>query len=239
MRPGFQTSRFVCLCGQSRQNRTEIESLASRTSFATLQLRFPKNDIMNSRAPNLIAAVIIAGLASVASAKDTYKFDPSGSTIGFSVHQFLGTTRGKFTNFSGKIEIDREHPENSSVTAQIDVSSIDTRIKKRDDHLRSAEFFNAEKFPRVTFKSRSVKQTGPQSGDILGDFTMHGVTRPITLHVKLLTPINETAQTRWGVSTDPINRREFNLMFAPATETVSGISQTVAINIEIEAKRAE
>jgi polyisoprenoid-binding protein YceI len=194
---------------------------------------------MNSRAPNLIAAVIIAGLASVASAKDTYKFDPSGSTIGFSVHQFLGTTRGKFTNFSGKIEIDREHPENSSVTAQIDVSSIDTRIKKRDDHLRSAEFFNAEKFPRATFKSRSVKQTGPQSGDILGDFTMHGVTRPITLHVKLLTPINETAQTRWGVSTDPINRREFNLMFAPATETVSGISQTVAINIEIEAKRAE
>ncbi|PYK22121.1 MAG: polyisoprenoid-binding protein [Verrucomicrobia bacterium] len=239
MRPGFQTSRFVCLCGQSRQNGTEIERLASRTSFATLQLRFPKNDIMNSRAPNLIAAVIIAGLASVASAKDTYKFDPSGSTIGFSVHQFLGTTRGKFTNFSGKIEIDREHLENSSVTAQIDVSSIDTRIKKRDDHLRSAEFFNAEKFPRVTFKSRSVKQTGPQSGDILGDFTMHGVTRPITLHVKLLTPINETAQTRWAVTTDPINRREFNLMFAPATETVSGISQTVAINIEIEAKRAE
>jgi len=109
MRPGFQTSRFVCLWRQSRQNRTEIESLASRTSFATLQLRFPKNDIMNSRAPNLIAAVIIAGLASVASAKDTYKFDPSGSTIGFSVHQFLGTTRGKFTNFSGKIEILERH----------------------------------------------------------------------------------------------------------------------------------
>jgi len=68
---------------------------------------------VNSRAPNLIAAVIIAGLASVASAKDTYKFDPSGSTIGFSVHQFLGTTRCKFTNFGGKIEVDREHPENS------------------------------------------------------------------------------------------------------------------------------
>jgi len=160
MRPGFQTSRFVCLCGQSRQNGTEIERLASRTSFATLQLRFPKNDIMNSRAPNLIAAVIIAGLASVASAKDTYKFDPSGSTIGFSVHQFLGTTRGKFTNFSGKIEIDREHLENSSVTAQIDVSSIDTRIKKRDDHLRSAEFFNV-RFHRhraLTFRATSPGQ---------------------------------------------------------------------------------
>jgi polyisoprenoid-binding protein YceI len=155
------------------------------------------------------------------------------------VHQFLGTTHGKFTKFNGKIDVDREHPENSSVTAQIDVRSIDTRIKKRDDHLRSAEFFNVEKFPQMTFKSRSVKRTGAQSGDILGDLTMHGVTKPITLHVKLLTPLNETSRTRWAVTVDPINRRDFNLMFAPATETVSGISQTVAINIEIAAKRAE
>jgi len=189
--------------------------------------------------PNVIAAVLIAGLSSAALANETYKFDPSGSTIGFSVHQFLGTTHGKFAKFNGRINVDREHPENSSVTAQIDVRSIDTRIKKRDDHLRSAEFFNVEKFPQITFKSRSVKQTGPQSGDILGGLTMHGVTKPVTLHVKLLTPLNETSQTRWGVTVDPITRRDFNLVFAPATETVSGISQTVAINIEIEAKRAE
>jgi polyisoprenoid-binding protein YceI len=188
---------------------------------------------------NVIAALLIAGLGVTAWAKESYKFDPSGSTIGFSVHQFLGTTRGKFTNFSGRIEVDREHPENSSVTAQIDVQSIDTRIKKRDDHLRSAEFFNVEKFPQMTFKSRSVKRTGPQSGDILGDLTIHGVTKPITLHVKLLTPLNETARTRWAVSCDAINRRDFNLMFAQGTEAISGISQTVAINIEIEAKRAE
>ncbi|PYJ68943.1 MAG: hypothetical protein DME76_10655 [Verrucomicrobia bacterium] len=185
------------------------------------------------------ASLVFAGLCSTASAKESYKFDPSGSTIGFSVHQFLGTTHGKFTRFSGRIELDRERPENSSVTAQIDVRSIDTRIKKRDDHLRSAEFFNIEKFPYITFKSRSVKRTGPQSGDILGELTMHGVTRPITLHVKLLTPMNDTTRTRWAVSTDSITRRDFNLMFSPATETVSGISQTVAINIEIGAKRAE
>ena len=200
--------------------------------------RFPRT----ARARRLqlwIAALMIGAVVTVAPAKDTYKFDPSGSTIGFSVHQFLGTTHGKFTNFSGKVEVDREHPENSSVTAQIDVRSIDTRIKKRDDHLRSTEFFNVGKFPQMTFKSRSVKQTGPQSGDILGDLTMHGVTRPITLHVKLLTPINETAQTRWAVSTDPITRHDFNLMFAPAAVSVSGISQTVAINIEIEAKLAQ
>src|SRR5206468_11315719 len=104
------------------------------------------------RSCTLLAAIVIAGLTSVSSAKEIYKFDPSGSTIGFSVHQFLGTTRGKFSNFSGRIEVDREHSQNSSVTVQIDVRSIDTRIKKRDDHFRSAEFFNVEKFPRMTFK---------------------------------------------------------------------------------------
>src|SRR5881398_4151461 len=146
---------------------------------------------------NLIATFAIAALSPAASANETYKFDPSGSTIGFSVHQFLGTTHGKFTKFNGKIEIDRERPENSSVTAQIDVRSIDTRINKRDDHLRSAEFFNVEKFPQIAFKSRSVKQTGPQSGDIFGNLTMHGVTKPITLQVKLLTPLNDMSRTRW------------------------------------------
>jgi polyisoprenoid-binding protein YceI len=188
---------------------------------------------------NLVAAVAVVSLSSAALANETYRFGPSGSTIGFSVHQFLGTTQGKFTKFNGKVDVDREHPENSSVTTQIDVRSLDTRIKKRDDHLRSAEFFNVEKFPQIAFKSRSVKQTGPQSGDILGDLTIHGVTKPVTLHVKLLTPLNETSRTRWAVTVDPITRRDFNLMFAPATESVSGISQTVAINIEIEAKRAD
>jgi polyisoprenoid-binding protein YceI len=187
----------------------------------------------------LFAVAVIAGLSSVALANETYKFDPSGSTIGFAVRQFLGTTHGKFTKFSGKIEIDREHPENSSVTAKIDVRSIDTRIKKRDDHLRSPEFFNVEKFPQMTFRSRSVKRTGSESGDIVGDLTMHGVTKPITLRVKLLTPISDASRTRWSVTTDPIMRHDFNLMFAPASESISGISQSVAINIEIEARRAE
>jgi polyisoprenoid-binding protein YceI len=91
----------------------------------------------------------------------------------------------------------------------------------------------------MTFKSRSVKQTGAQSGDILGDLTIHGVTKPITLHVKLVGSPSETSRTRWAVTVDPITRRDFNLMFAPAAESVSGISQTVAINIEIEAKRGE
>ena len=185
----------------------------------------------------LAAGVAITALSSGALANEIYKFDQSRSTIGFAVHQFLGTTHGKFTKFEGKIDIDRDHPEKSSVTARIDVRSIDTGIVKRDNHLRSPEFFNVDKYPEMTFRSRSVKQTGQQSGDILGDLSMHGVTRPITLHVKLLTPANDTKQTRWSVTTDPLKRRDFNLMFGQSAETISGISQTVAINIEIEGSR--
>jgi polyisoprenoid-binding protein YceI len=185
--------------------------------------------------PIVCAVFAIVGLTTGVFANEAYKFDQTGSTIGFDVHQFLGTTHGKFTKFSGKIDLDREHPENSSVTARIDVRSIDTGIQKRDNHLRSAEFFNVEKYPEMTFKSRSVKRIGPQSGDILGDLTMHGVTKPITLHVKLVTSGNDSKQTRWAVTTEPLNRREFNLMFSQGAETISGISQTVGIKIEISA----
>ena len=195
---------------------------------------------MKMRTRFVASLILPAALSSAALANETYKFDQSHSTIGFKIHQFLGTTNGRFTKFSGEIDIDREHPEKSSVVARIDVRSIDTRIQKRDDHLRSAEFFNVAKFPDITFKSRSVTRTGPQSCDILGDLTMHGVTKPITLHVKLLTPIsNEVKQTRWAVTTEPLKRRDFNLMFSQGAEAVSGISQTVAINIEAEATRAQ
>jgi polyisoprenoid-binding protein YceI len=186
----------------------------------------------------LVSAFAVAA-NSVAFANDIYKFDQAGSKIGFSVHQFLGTTYGKFGKLNGKIDIDREHPENSSVTARIDVRSIDTGIVKRDNHLRSDEFFAVEKYPEIVFKSRSVKRTGPNAGDILGDLTMHGVTKPITLHVKLLSSPGETKQTRWAVTTEPLKRREFNLMFAQSAEAMSGISQSVAVNIEIHATRAE
>jgi len=188
---------------------------------------------MRLRIVAAVAAVTV--LSSIALANETYKFDQSHSTMGFSVHQFLGTTQGKFTKFDGKIEIDREHSENSSVTARIVVRSIDTGIVKRDNHLRSPEFFSIEKYPDIMFKSRSVKQTGPQEGDILGDLTMHGVTKPITLHVKLLTLPSDSKRTRWAVTADPLKRRDFNLMFAQAAESMSGISQTVTVNIEIAA----
>ena len=197
---------------------------------------------MKSQIRFATAVACVAGMISTATANETYKIDTARSTIGFRVHQFLAVTTGKFSQFSGTIDIDRDHPERSSVSVRIEVNSIDTGIQKRDNHLRSAEFFNVAQFSEITFKSRSVKQTGQQSGDIMGDFTMHGVTQPITLHVKLLSPLLDEAsmqRSRWEVTTAPLKRRDFGLMFGSATGAISGISQEVAIRIEIEAARAK
>jgi polyisoprenoid-binding protein YceI len=183
----------------------------------------------------LFVALLFVPLGAFA---ETYKIDIAHSRIAFSLHQFVSTVRGDFHRFSGTIEVDREHPERSSVTARISVASLDTKIQKRDHHLLSPEFFDAAKFPEITFKSRSVKQTDENSGDILGDFTMHGVTKPMTLHVKLATPPSSESlpeRTRWIVTTDPINRKDFGLMFSSASESISGISNNVTPTIEIEA----
>ena len=187
------------------------------------------------------SVVAVAGLfiTATAGASETYQFNPSRSAIAFTVHQYLGTTHGKFTKFNGQIEIDREHPEKSSVTVDIDVASIDTGIAARDNHLRSLEFFDVTKFPKITFRSLSVQQTAPEAGNIIGDLTIHGVTRLVTLHVKLLTPAGDSHRARWATTTEPIKRRDFNLTFSGSAEAISGISQSVSISIEIEAERAE
>ena len=189
----------------------------------------------------LVLLAMAAG-ATVVRAGETYRIDPEHSAISFSVHHFLGVAKGKFAQFSGTIDVDREHPERSSVKAQIQVKSIDTGIRKRDDHLCSAEFFDVAKYPQITFKSRGVKQTGQNSGDILGDLTMHGVTSQITLHVKLASPLSEgqvPSRTRWSVTIDPIKRRDFGLLFSQTAEAVSGIGQDVSAQMTIEATRGE
>ena len=221
----------------SRSNRNIQRCFSSLNMTATsmrLILRFHRS--ANARRLHFsIGALLLVVVSSAASAKESYKFEPSGSKIGFSVRQFLGTTQGKFTNFSGSIEVDREHPENSSVTAQIEARSIDTQIKKRDDHLRSAEFFDVQKFPRITFKSRSVKRTGPQSGDILGDLTMHDVTKPVTLNVVVnkvgQNPLDRIDSAGFSAR-GTLKRSDFGM-----TTYLGAIGDDVDLIIEIEAKK--
>ncbi len=126
-----------------------------------------------------LLAMTILLLSPTICAAESFRIDPARSTITFKVRQFLGTVQGRFQQFSGEIELDRAQPERSTVSATIQVRSIKTGIAKRDEHLLSPEFFNVAKFPEISFKSRRVKQTGKETGDIIGDFTMHGVTRSI------------------------------------------------------------
>jgi polyisoprenoid-binding protein YceI len=124
------------------------------------------------------------------------------------------------------------------VEVRIQVASLDTKIQKRDNHLLSPEFFDAKQFPEITFRGARVTRSGTNSGAIAGSLTMHGVTRPLTLHVKLadsVAPGEVPKRTRWIVTTDPIRRKDFNLMFSGTAETVSGIGQEVVPAIEIEA----
>jgi polyisoprenoid-binding protein YceI len=158
-------------------------------------------------------------------ARETFKIDSAHSRIGFSVRHLIGTAKGKFSKFSGTIEVDRDHPEESSVTVTIEAASIDTGIAKRDEHLRG-ELFNVAKYPEIIFKSRRVKQTGANTAEITGDLTMHGVTRSIVLNVQLV-------GNRWRVTTPPLKRSQFGLVFSKSAETISMIADGVAVDIEI------
>jgi len=176
--------------------------------------------------------ILMVACSPAARAGETFRIDPAQSTIAFKVRHMLGNARGRFTKFSGTIEVDRDRPQQSSVTVKIAAASIDTGIGKRDEHLRR-ELFNVATYPEITFKNRRVKQTSATSGEIVGDLTMRGVTREITLTVQM----PSTDARRWKVTTPPIRRSQFGLVFSKSTETVSMISDEVAVEIEIAAKK--
>src|SRR5690242_14125384 len=113
--------------------------------------------------------------------------DTSHSSVQFIVrHMVVAKVRGSFSQFTGTIDYDAENVEASSVAVDIDVASIDTREPKRDAHLRSADFFDADNFPKLTFKSTGVKRTGEDALAVAGELTIHGVTKPVTLKVEEL-----------------------------------------------------
>lgn len=187
----------------------------------------------------LLALVAAAPLSAGA---ETYQIDAAQSRIGFRVRHLLGTAEGEFREFSGTIRVDRTQPERSSVEVKIAVRSLDTKIRKRDEHLLSADFFDAARFPEITFRSRELRRTGADTGDILGELAMRGVTRPATVHVKLLTPLRGDAlpaRMRWLVTSEPLKRKDFGLEFSKTTEAFSGIGRDVEPTIEIEAVRVK
>jgi len=130
----------------------------------------------------VLALAFTTGVASAAT--ETLNLDPSHTRVGFSVRHFFTPVRGEFKNVRGTIALDQSNLKESKVEVEIETASINTNNEKRDNHLRSADFFDAEKNPKITFVSKSI-DVKDNKGTMTGDLTMHGVTKPVTLAVEV------------------------------------------------------
>lgn len=166
----------------------------------------------------------------------TWEIDPSHSEVGFTVrHLGLSKVRGRFKTFSGTVTV-AENPVASSVAASIDLSSVDTNNETRDGHLQSADFFNAERNPTMTFVS-----TGVTEESLTGDLTINGVTKPVTLDLEFHgVAVDGYEATRAGfTASGQISRGDFGIEFnAPLGVDGMLIADKVAIELEIQAVRS-
>ena len=165
-----------------------------------------------------------------------WSIDPVHSEVGFSVrHMMVSKVRGRFAEFSGEI-VTGENPADSSVTAEITMASIITGSEQRDEHIRSADFFEVEKFPTMTYRSTGIRADG---GDFFvdGELTLKGVTKSVPLHLELngFGP-DAYGGTRAGfTATAEISRSDFDVSFNAAMQNGGAIvSDKVAISLEIE-----
>jgi polyisoprenoid-binding protein YceI len=167
----------------------------------------------------------------------TWSIDPVHSEVGFSVrHMMVSKVRGRFGQFSGEI-VTGENPLGSSVTAEIDLASIITGSEQRDQHIRSADFFEVETYPTMTYRSTGVRVDGDDF-IVDGELTLKGVTKNVPLHLELngFGP-DAYGGTRAGFTgTTEINRRDFNVNFsAPMQNGGAVVADKVSIHLEIEA----
>ena len=178
--------------------------------------------------------VIAALLAASPALADAYKLDGSHSASTFAVkHMLISTVRGEFTKTEGAVTIDPADVTKSSVEATIDATTVSTRDEKRDGHLKSPDFFDVAKFPKITFKSTKVEKAGEGKLKVTGDLTLHGVTKAVVLDVT--GPSAEVKDPygalRRGLSaTTTINRKDFGVSYGPDAV----VSDAVAITIDAE-----
>ncbi|SIS64286.1 YceI family protein [Salimicrobium flavidum] len=174
--------------------------------------------------------------------KAVWKIDKAHSVVGFTVkHMRISNVKGTFDEFEGTAEADPNDLTDASIDVKIEAASINTKKKKRDNHLRSADFFDVENYPYVTFKATDIKEKSKERYDVTGDFTMRGVTKPVTFDV-----------TFEGVAKDPmtgeeaagftgstaISREDFGVTWNAALETGGVvIGDEVKINIEIQIRK--
>jgi polyisoprenoid-binding protein YceI len=172
------------------------------------------------------------------SATRTYKIDKAHSEVVFQIRHLVTKVRGRFDDFEGMVQLNEDRPELSSVEFTIKAASIDTNEKDRDTHLRSADFFDVEKFPTLTFKSKQIVKKSNESYDVIGDLTIHGVTKEIVLPVTHL----GKAKDPWGMERAgfeaefTLNRKDFGLMWnAPLELGGFLVGDDVRVSLSIQA----
>jgi len=186
----------------------------------------------------IIATLASGSLTSAKAALETYEIDPVHTWVGFSVAHFFTKVPGYFSKVKGTIIVDRDHLENSAVEAVIETSSITTNTKRRDDDLRSPNFFDAARFPSMTFKSESWKSTGDNTYAVTGILTMKNVAKEVVLKVTALgfgPGMHGAAISGWGAAVT-LDRRDFDIA---ADQGLIGNKVDVLINIEADLQKLE
>ena len=185
-----------------------------------------------------IAIAILIALPALAHA-DTWQIDPAHTNVEFTVrHMMISNVKGQFQKTTGTITINGNDPASATIDATIDASSVDTRVERRDTHLKSPDFLDVAKYPTITFKSTKVEADGPGKFKVTGDLTLHGVTKPVVLDVESSgAPVKVMGGLHAGASaTTKINRSDFGLTWNKALETGGVVvGDEVAISIDVEA----
>lgn len=169
----------------------------------------------------------------------TWSIDAAHSTAEFKVkHMMISNVKGKFTGLSGVLKLDETDYTHSTVEASIPVSSLSTGDDQRDGHLKSPDFFDAETFPTITFKSANIDSVGGGDYEVTGDLTIHGVTKTVVLKIE---DVSQPSKDPWGnhrvglTGSTKINRKDFGLTWNSALETGGVlVGEDVSISLDVE-----
>jgi polyisoprenoid-binding protein YceI len=185
------------------------------------------------------ALALVLLLPAIAAADPViYKVDVDHSGVSFSIRHFVSNVSGRFRDFDGVIKYDKANPAASSVEFTVKAASIDTTNNDRDEHLRSKDFFDVQKFPTLTFTSTQVVPKDGTTLDVTGNLTLHGVSRTITFPVSLLGTVKTPRGEKAGFETAfKIDRKEYGIVWNNVLDSGPVLGDDVKIMIEVEANR--
>ncbi len=187
-----------------------------------------------------LAALLSLSLAPTLAlaAGSSWSVDPSHSQVGFAVkHLVISNVRGEFGAYQGKLALDEADVTRSTVEATIDVNSLNTKVADRDAHLKGPDFFDAAKYPSITFKSTKVAKAGKDRLKVTGDLTLHGVTRAVVFDVTTTPQVKGMhGESRRALSaTAKLNRRDFGLTWNKLVDAGPVVGDEVTVTLDLEA----